>query len=149
MRELVRSDMHFPWMTPGRMPFGHELTHTVIGGFFEVYHHLGYGLLESVYAAALRRELEMRGLRVEREVSIEVLYKGEAVARQRIDMVINDCVIVEIKATEKVPPFARRQLLNYLRATRLELGLLLHFGPEPKVYRLVDTNKNSTQTTQT
>ena len=135
-------------MTRKRMPFGHELTHTVIGGFFEVYTHLGYGLLETVYAAALRRELESRGLHVDREVWIDVLYKGKAIAKQRIDMVINDCVVVEIKATEKVAPFVRRQLLNYLRATRLELGLLLHFGPEPKVYRLVDTNKNSTQMTQ-
>jgi GxxExxY protein len=73
---------------------------TVIGGFFEVYTHLGYGLLETVYAAALRRELESRGLRVEREVWIDVLYKGDAIAKQRIDMIINDCVIVEIKATE-------------------------------------------------
>ncbi len=101
-----------------------------------------------MYAPALRRELESRGLFVEREVWIDVLYKGEAVARQRIDMLVNHSVVVEIKATERVPPFARRQLLNYLRATRLELGLLLHFGPEPKVYRLVDTDKNSTQMTQ-
>ena len=148
MREIVRRYLHFPWMTRENKPFGHELTHTVIGGFFEVYTHLGYGLLETVYAPALRREFESRGLFVEREVWIDVLYKGEPIARQRIDMLVNHSVIVEIKATQKVPPFARRQLLNYLRATRLELGLLLHFGPEPKVYRLVDTKKNSTQMTQ-
>jgi GxxExxY protein len=125
------------------------LTHTIIGGFFDVYHELGYGLLERVYAAALRRELESRGLVVDREVWIDVFYKGEAVDKQRIDMVVNYSVIIEIKATETVPPFSRRQLLNYLRATRLELGLLLHFGPEPKVYRLVDTQKNSPQIPRT
>ena len=123
-------------------PFGHELTHSIIGGFYEVYNHLGYGLLETVYAPALRRELEGRGLVVDREVWIDVLYKGESIANQRIDIVVNHSVIVEIKATERIPPFARRQLVNYLRATRLELGLLSHFGPEPKVYRFVDTNKN-------
>jgi len=127
----------------GAPPFGHELTHTIIGGFYEVYHLLGYGLLETVYASALLRELGSRGLRVEREVWIDVFYKGDAVSKQRLDMVVDDCVILEIKSTERVPPFARRQLLNYLRATRLELGLVLHFGPEPKVYRLIDTNRAS------
>jgi GxxExxY protein len=132
----------------GRAPFGHEVTHEVIGGFYEVYNHLGYGLLETVYAPALVRELQSRALTVEREVWIDVHYKQELVARQRIDILVNRSVIVEIKATEKIPPFARRQLLNYLRASRLELGLLLHFGPEPKVFRLIDTKSNSTQMTQ-
>ncbi len=58
-----------------------------------------------------------------------------------MDVIVDHSVVVEIKATERVPQFARRQLLNYLRATRLELGLLLHFGPEPRVYRLIDTKK--------
>jgi GxxExxY protein len=148
MREIVRSDLQLSWMIRENKPFGHELTHTIIGGFFEAYTCLGYGLLETVYAPALRRELESRGLFVEREAWIDVLYKAEPVARQRIDMLVNHSVIVEIKATEEVPPFARRQLLNCLCATRLELDRLLHFGPEPKVYRLVDTGKNSTQMTQ-
>jgi len=128
-------------MAQGRPAFGHELTHSIIGGFFEVYNYMGYGLLETVYGPALRRELEAQGLFVDREVWIDVLYKGASIAKQRIDMIVNHSVIVEIKATENVPSFARRQLLNYLRATRLELGLLLHFGPEPKVYRLINTAK--------
>jgi GxxExxY protein len=117
------------------------MTHSVIGSFYDVCNYFGYGLLESVYAPALCRELESRGLLVDREVWVDVLYKGEHIARQRIDLIVNHAVVVEIKATEKVPPFSRRQLLNYLRATQLELGLLLHFGPEPKVYRLIDTVK--------
>ena len=124
-----------------RRPIGHERTHEIVGGFYEVYTHLGYGLLETVYASALARELEWRGFTVEREVWIDVMYKQELVAKQRIDMLINHRLIVEIKATETIPPFARRQLVNYLRATRVELGLLLHFGPEPKVWRLIDTKK--------
>jgi GxxExxY protein len=117
------------------------LTSQIIGGFYEVYNTFGFGLLEGVYAAALQRELEARGLFVDREVWIDVMYKGEPVARQRIDIVVNYSVILEIKATEQLPTIARRQLLSYLRSTHLELGLILHFGPEPKVHRLVDTNK--------
>jgi GxxExxY protein len=126
-------------MSRTRPPFGHELTRAVIGSFYDVYNYFGFGLLESVYAPALCRELESRGLFVEREVWVDVFYKGQAIAKQRIDLIVNHSVIVEIKATQKVPPFSRRQLLNYLRATQLELGLLLHFGPEPKVYRVIDT----------
>ena len=122
-------------------PFGQELTHTIIGAFYEVYHELGYGLLERVYVAAMRRELEMRGLFVDREFWVDVLYKGEPIARQRIDSLVNLSVVLEIKATELLPPLSRRQLLSYLRATHLELGLILHFGPKPRVYRLIDTRK--------
>lgn len=125
------------------LPFGHELIHTIIGAFYDAYNELGYGLLESVYAAAMRRELEARGLFVEREVWIDVLYKGEPIGRQRIDTIVNLSVVLEIKATEKLPPATRRQLLSYLRATHLELGLILHFGPEPHVHRLADTHKRS------
>src|SRR5690348_16933546 len=100
-------------------PFGQELTHTIIGAFYEVYHELGYGLLERVYVAAIRRELEMRGLFVDREFWVDVLYKGEPIARQRIDSLVNLSVVLEIKATELLPPLSRRQLLSYLRATHL------------------------------
>jgi GxxExxY protein len=98
-------------------------------------------MLESVYGAAICRELEARGLLVDRELWVDVMYKGEPIAKQRIDMLVNYSVVVEIKATEHLPPIARRQLISYLRATHLELGLILHFGPEPKVYRVIDTNK--------
>ena len=124
-----------------KQPFGHELTDTIIGGFYDVYSEFGFGLLEGVYAAAMRRELEMRGLFVDREFWVDVMYKGEPIARQRIDMLVNLSVVVEIKATEQLPPMAHRQLLSYLRATHLELGLILHFGPTPRVHRVVDTHK--------
>jgi GxxExxY protein len=120
-------------------PIGHELTHAIIGGFYDVYNEFGYGLLEGVYAGALRYELELRGLSVERELWTDVFYKGVAVAKQRIDLLVSGGVIVEIKSTETLPPFAKRQLLNYLRVSGMELGLLLHFGPEPKVYRVINT----------
>src|SRR5688500_8618349 len=111
------------------------LTRSIIAAFYEVYNNLGYGFLESVYAEALARELRRRGHRVEREVSVKVWFKGHLIARQRVDMLVDDKVIIEIKSGLALPITGSRQLYNYLRATDKEVGLLLHFGPEPKFYR--------------
>ena len=116
------------------------LTREIIGAFFEVYNHLGYGFLEHVYVHALERELEARGLRVGREVAVQIYYKGEAVTTQRLDMLVEDRVVVELKAGVKLPEVAKRQVYSYLRATRLEVGLLLHFGPDARFYRIVKPN---------
>ncbi len=119
----------------------HErLTRSVIGAFYEVYYTLGFGFLEHVYVASLTRELHERGHDVGREVSVPVLYKGAEVARQRLDMVVDHRLVVETKSTHTLHAGAVRQVANYLRATHLELGLLLHFGPQPKFYRVIDTN---------
>lgn len=118
-----------------------RLTHSVIGAFYEVYNALGHGWLEHVYTAALVHELRARGHRVAREVSVDVFYKGARIASQRLDMIVDDVLVVEIKSTEVLPPHARRQLVSYLRATRLEVGLVLHFGLTPSVYRAVCTHK--------
>jgi GxxExxY protein len=117
-----------------------ETTGEVIGAFFDVYSTLGYGFLEHVYAHGLERELVKRGRRVGREVVIPIEYKGELLTTQRVDMVVDDKVVVEIKSTPALPVFAQRQTLNYLRATRFEVALLLHFGPAPKFYRFVHSN---------
>ena len=115
----------------------HErLTHSVIGAFFEVYNNLEFGLLEQLYAVALTIELRERGHLVAREVSARVHYKGLEIGRQRIDMLVDGVLVVEIKSTNDLHPSARRQLLSYLCATQLELGLLLHFGPKPRFYRV-------------
>jgi GxxExxY protein len=115
----------------------HErLTHSVIGAFFEVYNALGFGFLEHVYVMALERELMSRGHSVGREVYIPVFYKGQLLVRQRLDMVIDEMLIVEVKSTYELHRAATRQVFNYLRATNVELGLLFHFGPEPKIYRI-------------
>lgn len=111
------------------------LTRSIIAAFFEVYNTLGYGFLESVYAEALARELRRRGHRVEREVAVKVWFKGQLIARQRVDMLVDDRVIIEIKSGLTLPITGSRQLYNYLRGTDKEVGLLLHFGPEPKFYR--------------
>jgi GxxExxY protein len=117
-----------------------ELTRSVIGAFYEVFNTLGFGFLEHVYAAALERELRARGHRVGREVSVIIYFKGDELCRQRIDMIVDEVLVVEIKSTFSLRHGARDQLYNYLRATDLEVGLLLHFGPEPKFYRVISTN---------
>ena len=118
-----------------------ELTQSVIGAFYEVYNTFKPGLLESLYLAALERELRLRGHQVARECAIRVMYKGEPIGWQRLDMVVDDLVIVEAKATQVLHESAERQLNTYLRATRLEVGLLLHFGPTPQFFRQVYENR--------
>ena len=115
------------------------LTRSVIGAFYEVYNTLGYGFLEHVYSLALERELIARGHRVGREVGVIVYYKGVELTYQRIDMLVDDVLVVENKSTQDIPKANLRQLQNYLRATSLEVGLLLHFGITPKFYRVVAT----------
>ena len=114
-----------------------KLTQSVIGAFFEVYNTLGFGFLEQVYVQSLSRELLQRGHSVAREVQVPVNYKGEAVAFQRIDLIVDDRLVVETKSTYELHRAAPRQLFNYLRATGLEVGLLLHFGPSAKFHRMI------------
>jgi GxxExxY protein len=114
-------------------------THSVIGAFYAVYRSLGYGFLEHVYCSALEWELRHRGHDVARQVGVTVHYKDVPIAQQRLDMLVDGMIVVEIKASETIAKVAARQLQNYLRATSLQVGLLLHFGPTPKFYRLVAT----------
>ena len=124
-----------------RIPLVEErLTRSVIGAFFEVYNTLGFGFLEHIYVMALERELVERGHGVAREVSVHVHHKGHILAVQRIDMIVDERLVVEVKSCVELPGVARRQLLNYLRATTLQVGLILHFGLEPKFHRLVSSN---------
>jgi GxxExxY protein len=119
-----------------------EVTHHVIGAFFEAYNTLGFGFLEHVYRDALEWELVERARAVHKEVMVPVWYKGAVLSTQRVDLIVDDRVLVEIKSTEVLPPTARRQLRNYLRATSFQVGLLLHFGPQPRFYRLVHSVRN-------
>ena len=118
-----------------------QLTHSVIGAFFDVYNILGYGFLEHLYVRAMERELGERGHHVAREVAVRVMYKGRDLGIQRLDLVVDDKLVVEAKATSDLHKAATRQLYNYLRATNLRVGLLLHFGPEPHFFRIVGPSK--------
>lgn len=112
-----------------------ELTETIIGAFYYVYNRLGYGFLESVYKAALTRVLEKRGLEVQREVLVPIYLDGEIIARHRMDLLIVQTVIVEVKAGERLAEIGPVQLYNYLAATTFEVGLFFHFGKRPSVIR--------------
>ena len=115
-----------------------ELTERIIGCAYEVSNGLGAGFLESVYEAALALELEHGGLKLERQKEFVVQYKSKTVGRYYADLVINDQVVVELKALSGLTGEHEAQLLNYLKASGLKLGLLLNFGrPKVEVKRLV------------
>ena len=113
----------------------------MIGAFFDVYNTLGFGFLEHVYGMALERELIAREHRVAREVAVQVFYKGHELREQRLDMIVDEKLVVEIKSTHELNKSANRQVYNYLRSTNLEIGLLLHFGPEAHIQRVICRNQ--------
>ena len=115
-----------------------ELTGQIIGAFFECYNRLGFGYLESVYRRALAIELQLRGRRSAQEGLIEVIYQGVCVGNYRYDLLVEGRVLVEVKSGDALPPTAKRQLRNYLRGTGMQVGLLLHFGPEARFFRCVN-----------
>lgn len=117
-----------------------ELTDLIIGVFYEVYSELGHGFLESVYRNSLQLALIAKGLSVEAEVPIAVRFRGKVVGDFRADLMVNNCILLELKAAEKIAVAHEAQMLNYLRSTTLELGLVLNFGPKPQVRRLVFEN---------
>ncbi|MDB4883832.1 MAG: GxxExxY protein [Gemmatimonadetes bacterium] len=102
---------------------------------------LGFGYREFIYALALERELLSCGHRVSREVAVMVYFRGEPLARQTLDMIVDDVLVIEIKSTERLHPSGTRQLFSYLSATDLEVGLLLHFGREAKFHRVICENR--------
>lgn len=123
------------------MPLLHgDITERIRGEFFQVHYELGFGYLESVYSAAMACVLMQSGLTVEREVPIAVHFRGIRIGSFRADLVVESKVLVEIKSSAQLHPSAERQLLNYLRSTDLEVGLLLHFGEKRYVKRLVYSN---------
>jgi GxxExxY protein len=124
-----------------------ELTRKIIGVFFEVYNELGSGFLECVYVEALVLALEEVGLRVEREMPLSVRFRDNIVGQFRADLVVGGAVLVEAKACPGLQASHKAQVLNYLRATVLEVGLLLNFGPRPTVKRFLFENAHKKTTT--
>jgi GxxExxY protein len=116
------------------------LTRSIIGAFYEVYNTLGYGFLEHLYVLAMEQELIARGHTVSRQVSVPVFYKGRQLGCQRLDMIVDDKVVIEIKSTFDLHPAAHRQLRSYLQGTKLQLGFLFHFGPKARFYRVISSN---------
>jgi GxxExxY protein len=112
-----------------------KITDLVLKAFYNVYNELGYGFLENVYENAMAIKTTDLGLTVGQQVPIEVIYKQRKVGHYEADLVINDLVIVELKAAEELSKKHEAQLLSYLQATRFEVGLLLNFGPKPSFKR--------------
>jgi GxxExxY protein len=112
-----------------------DITELVIKAFYRVYNALGYGFLEKVYSNALVIELRGLGLTVVQEARITVYYGDKVVGEYFADLLVADTVIVELKAVKKLAKEHEAQLLNYLKATRYEVGLLLNFGPTPEIKR--------------
>ncbi|MCF7801427.1 MAG: GxxExxY protein [Candidatus Marinimicrobia bacterium] len=117
-----------------------ELTKQIIGCFYDVYNALRWGFLEKVYENALSIELEESGLSIETQVPISVHYKSRVVGDYFADMLVAGDIIIELKAVEKLTKPHEAQLLNYLKSTDKEIGLLLNFGPEPQIVRKIFTN---------
>lgn len=117
-----------------------ELTNTIIKTFFEVYNELGYGFLEKVYQNSLYLELKNKGFKVEAQKKILVYYKGIEVGEYYADLVVEDIIILELKAAECIVKDFENQILNYLRGTDCEVGLLLNFGKKPEFKRKIFEN---------
>lgn len=118
-----------------------DITEKIIAAFFEVYNILGYGFLEKVYENSLIIKLKKNGFSVEKQKKIKVYFEGHIVGEYFADLIINSKVIIEIKAVEKLCNEHKFQLINYLKATNMEVGLLLNFGKKPEFKRVIFTNE--------
>ena len=116
------------------------ITDRILKVFYEVYNELGHGFLESMYHRSLVLALKSVGLNVSSRVSIPVWFRGTRVGRFEADILVEGCVLLELKAARMLDSSHRAQLLNYLRATEIEVGLLLNFGEKPEFKRVIFDN---------
>ncbi|AOC97329.1 hypothetical protein BB050_04251 [Flavobacterium anhuiense] len=122
-----------------------DLTDIIIKTFYEVYNELGYGFLERVYQNSLYLELKNKGLHVEAQKKINVYYKGIKVGEYYADLIVEDLIILELKAADCIVIEFENQILNYLRGTDCEVGLLLNFGTKPEFRRKIFENSKKTR----
>jgi GxxExxY protein len=125
-----------PVMFPHR-----DLTEKIIGAFYDVYNELGFGFLESVYHNAMLIALADLGLQVESEVKLQVHFRGHVVGEFDADIFVERKVVLELKAVDEFCSAHEAQALNYLKASEIEVGLLLNFGPKPRIKRLAFSNE--------
>jgi GxxExxY protein len=122
-----------------------QLSSKIIHAFYKVYNTLGYGFLEKVYENALVIELKKANLKCNQQQQIDVFYDEQKIGDYFADIIVEDKIIIELKAIENLAPEHEAQLVNYLRATNMEVGLLLNFGKTPQHKRRVLTNKYKSQ----
>lgn len=125
-----------------------KLTAEIIKCFYKVYNTLGFGFLEKVYENALKIELEKNEMSVERQKPIRVFYDAHLVGEYFADLVVDSKIIIELKAAESIHEEHELQLINYLKATEFELGLLLNFGKKPEIRRKIFTHERPTDNNQ-
>lgn len=118
-----------------------DITDKIIKAYYNVYNSLGYGFLEKVYENAMLIELRKLGLNVQKQVPIKVFYDEQLVGQYFADIIVEETIIVELKAAEGLREEHEFQLINYLKATELEIGLLMNFGKTPLFKRKIFTNK--------
>ncbi|MCK5268964.1 MAG: GxxExxY protein [Spirochaetes bacterium] len=116
-----------------------SLTQKIIGAYYDVYNSLGYGFLEKVYENSMIIELNKIALQTTQQAKISVFYDGERVGNYFADIIVNQQIIVEIKAVDCLREEHKLQLLNYLKATKINVGLLFNFGKEPEFKRVIFT----------
>ncbi len=119
-----------------------DITEKIIKVFYNVYNTLGYGFLEKVYENSMFMELTEMGIQTQKQYPIEVYYRDKRVGEYFADLIVEDKVIVELKAAETICEEHEFQLINYLKATEIEIGLLLNFGKKPQFKRKIFTNYN-------
>lgn len=119
----------------------HDLTEVIIGTFYEVYNELGYGFIESVYENSLCLALRDKGFEAHQQIAIPVWFRGKQVGDFDADMLVDRLVLLELKTARAIEQAHIAQLLNYLKATEIEVGLLLNFGPRPEFKRVVFGNE--------
>ncbi len=118
-----------------------EVTEKIIGVFYDVYNDLGYGFLECVYEESLAIAFQQAGLSANRQVALPVWFRGQKVGDFRVDMLVENCVLLELKSARSLDPAHEAQLLHYLKSTEIEIGMLLNFGTRPQFRRLIFDNE--------
>src|SRR5688572_27509835 len=114
-----------------------ELSYHIIGCAYEVHHEFGYGFSETVYCRSLAVALQERGLHVQREFPITVVFRGVEVGSHRLDLLVEGRVVVEVKSMDRLPDLAKKQVRKYLLAAKKELGILINFGPRLEFHRIL------------
>ena len=118
-----------------------DVTDKIIGVFYDVYNELGYGFLECVYEESLAIALHDAGAAVKRQIPLPVWFRGHEVGEFRADMLVENCVLLELKSARSLDPAHEAQLLHYLKSTEVEVGMLLNFGIRPQFRRLLFDNE--------
>jgi GxxExxY protein len=118
-----------------------DVTEKIIGTFYEVYNELGYGFLECVYEESLAIALHQAGLAANRQIPLPVWFRGHKVGEFRADLLVETCVLLELKSARSLDPAHEAQLLHYLKSTEVEIGMLLNFGTRPQFRRLIFDNE--------